>query len=376
MEYPINVSLWSSWGRQGTRLALSTPASGTNSDPPLTSVVGGASSFPLTAPSPTKVVPVNASVLAGTAPAASNIYTPTEAMMALRAGTHHLIFEHEMTGGKNKSATGALWCHCVPALTQPGDVPDTSMALFRVDRDMSAGYNVVVPAASRCAVLGITAASIARAAEIKKAKKAKQEPPPVIEVPTVPPGVAMLKLKCEKPAAFYKRQALILHVRGHRIALVEPAAEPYCNKRLYWEVRLLYPNYPTDAEVAASGMAPVEGTHYTLLAKHRDDSACCCCFGCCFGASGKEGRIKAKLDIVASLASTPAPNSGVGGDDPSTLAPEIELAVLALTATMNIGIVKRKLLMITAPIGVLGIVAVVINVINIFLNGSSTRKRY
>ncbi|KAI9184436.1 hypothetical protein H9P43_003489 [Blastocladiella emersonii ATCC 22665] len=248
-----------------------------------------------------------------------------EAMAAFRAGTHHLILDED---NKREESSGATLVFCMPALMKPSELPDYSLALSRLTGTQT-GSKATVPATNRCSLLGIMAAAHARTEEIAHAKKARQVPPPPIQMPAVPPGIAHLKMSYIKLKSVVTRQAFTLTARGHRLLLLEPAETVgFWNTHLLWEIRLVYPNYPTDAERAA-GNAPVEGTQYTLVGKYRDSSDSCCGFGNVLGLGGKQGRLTIKLYALASLATTPAPGGNASGDDMFAVAPEIELAVLS-----------------------------------------------
>ncbi|KAI9218256.1 hypothetical protein BC828DRAFT_224076 [Blastocladiella britannica] len=269
---------------------------------------------------------------------------------------------------------------------------------LKISGEPNRGY-IEISALVRAGLLPQHIAASERAREIEATKNKANgglfgsrptTPVPVLDplpYPTVPATAVPLKAPVQRYSNFLNflfRAKRLMTVRGHRILFIEAPETPYINKRLVWEARLLYPNYPgplPDVSGAAgiagggpSGMDPVEGNHYTLLLRHRDDSSCChgACCGCsclCYPSVGRMAFAKLKLDLIESLATTPAPPSSTAAGPMDATPAELAMLVLSMVPSINTEIYFRNVWVARLPwtvlIGALMLASVIINLVSV-----------
>ncbi|KNE66714.1 hypothetical protein AMAG_11213 [Allomyces macrogynus ATCC 38327] len=317
-----------------------------------------------------------------------------------------------MTGSGNKrKPNGDMDISCLPRDAEPWRPPaDAAQALVQVrKRPGRDGTMVTISALARANLLAaqVTYVNQMRAyndsEKAAKKNKGKFSPAPNIPMaapgmpggppgpPTVPPGVSPLVITVPQLPR-YSRVKVVVTIRGHRILLIETGG--WFNKRVAWEARLLYPNYPLDdtrgsesrtalsvaprvvtpTDTSTTSGAPVEGVHYTLLMRHDEIQPCCacCCNGSCckcYGGAALNSRLVIKPGVMHALETTVAPPSNAGlapADKPekaSATGPEIVLVLVSIAPAVNMVIVQRKAWVVVMPLMALAAVGVLLRII-------------
>ncbi|KAJ3368991.1 hypothetical protein GGF31_005952 [Allomyces arbusculus] len=345
-------------------------------------------------------------------PTTTTFFDVPRAVAAVLAGTHVLTAVYGMSGSGNKrKPNGDMDISCLPRDAEPWRPPaDAAQALVQVrKRPGRDGTMVSISALARANLLAAQVTYVNQMRAHKEAEKAakknkgKSSPVPVPMVapgmpggplgpPMVPPGVSPLVITVPQLPR-YSRVKVVVTIRGHRILFIETGG--WFNKRVAWEARLLYPNYPLDdkrgsesrtalsvsprvvtpTDNATSGScAPVEGTHYTLLMRHYEIQPCCacCCNGSCckcYGGAALNSRLVIKPGIMHALETTVAPPSSAGlastekPEKANATGPEIVLVLVSIAPAVNMVIVQRKSWVIVMPFMALAAIAVVLRII-------------